>query len=237
MQIGILETGRPAPALARDFGTYADMVAHLLADGETVSFRRFWLQEDDFPEDIRSCDAWTITGSRSSVTEELPWMLRLEALLREAAGTGWPVIGICFGHQILAKALGADVRQAANGWQLGLKDYELTDRPSWLKDAPGRLRLNAIHQDQVLEVPPGATLLASSPDCPIAALTYGNWAVTLQAHPEFSIPFEQALLSSCVGKTLPEQPGRVALAELDKADAATDADLVARGLLRFLRER
>ncbi|PKU24219.1 type 1 glutamine amidotransferase [Telmatospirillum siberiense] len=237
MLIGILETGRPAPALAGQYGTYADMVEVLLGGDPDLNFHRFWLPEEDCPESASSCDAWVITGSRCSVTEEQPWMLALESLLRKARDAKRPVIGLCFGHQILAKAMGGHVAPAPNGWQLGLKDYELRDRPAWLAKAPERLRLNAIHQDQVLTPPPGATLLANAPACPYAALSYGNWAVSFQAHPEFTVDFEKALLSAYVGVTLPEDSGRAALADLAKPNAATDSPLIAEGLLRFLRQQ
>lgn len=233
MLIGILETGRPAPGLAAAFGTYADMVEALLG-GRDLNYHRFWLPEEDCPESPSSCDAWVITGSRCSVTEEQPWMLALESLLRGTRDANRPVIGLCFGHQILAKALGGKVMPAAQGWQLGIKDYALCQRPAWLAAAPAHLRLNAIHQDQVVSLPPGATLLAGEPDCPVAALAYGNWAVSFQAHPEFTVDFEKALLETYVGQTLPEGPGRAALARLAAPDAATDSALVARGLRTFL---
>ena len=162
-------------------------------------------------------------------------MLRLEALMRDAQAAQRPVVGICFGHQILAKALGGEVRAAPNGWQLGLRHYDLTHRPAWLKDAPNRLRINAIHQDQVLRAPTGSTLLATAPGCPIAALAYGTWAVSLQAHPEFTLSFEKALLVADVA--LPNEPRRAALAEFDRTAGITDAPLIGRGLLRFLRRR
>jgi len=235
MLIGILETGRPAPMLAREFGSYADMTAKLVADGDDVTCLHFWLPDGEFPQSARDCDAWMITGSRDSVTEELPWMVRLEAFLRDAQLLRRPVIGICFGHQILAKALGGEVRVASQGWQLGLKDYALSARPDWLEGAPDSLRINAIHQDQVVRAPQGSTVLATAPDCPIAALAYGDWAVSFQAHPEFTLSFEKALLSAYVGVSLPEDTGRAALAGLDKEDATTDSSVIAQGLRRFLR--
>jgi GMP synthase (glutamine-hydrolysing) len=234
MRIGILETGRPAPALARQHGSYADMVERLLATEGDFSFTRSWLQGGVFPPSAEACDGWVVTGSRSSVTEEASWMLRLEALLRQAQERGRKVVGICFGHQILAKALGGRVAPAPNGWQLGLKDYRLLAKPDWLADLPDRLRLNAIHQDQVLAAPEGAALLATALGCPLAALGYGDWAVSFQAHPEFSLPFEKALLDAYTGDGLPEELGREALARLAEADAATDGPRLGRALTRFL---
>jgi GMP synthase (glutamine-hydrolysing) len=164
-------------------------------------------------------------------------MLRLEGLLRDAEATRRPVIGICFGHQILAKALGGEVKAAPNGWQLGLTDYELIERPAWLEDAQDCFRLNAIHQDQVLRAPPGSSLLARATGCPIAALTYGNWAVSFQAHPEFTVPFEKILLTRLAGQILPDKLSCFALSALNQPNVNTDAVALAKGLQRFLRRR
>jgi GMP synthase (glutamine-hydrolysing) len=93
MRIGILEAGRPAPKLAKEFGSYAEMTANLIADGDDVVFRHYWLPEGEFPQSLEDCDAWVITGSRHSVLEEQSWMLHLEAFLRDAQARRWPVVG------------------------------------------------------------------------------------------------------------------------------------------------
>lgn len=237
MKIGILETGRPNPTLAARHGTYADMVAALLKDGDGLFFERFHVQEDEFPESALSCDGWVITGSRHSVTEETPWMLRLEELLRDAVDAKRPIFGICFGHQILAKALGADVRKAPNGWQLGLQSYQVTDRPDWMADAPDTLRINAIHEDQVLSLPEGARLLATSTACPFAGLAYGDVAASFQAHPEFTLPFEKDLLTTYSGVSFPDDLGQQALASVTAPDAETDSARIAQWVRHFFLER
>jgi GMP synthase (glutamine-hydrolysing) len=234
MLIGILETGRPAPALMAEHGSYTAMVATLLGAGDgALTFQSFAVMDDEFPAGVEDCEGYVITGSRFSVIDETPWMLRLEDFLRDAMAKDCPVFGICFGHQILAKALGGEVKQSEQGWQLGLKTYHVTKRPDWMADAPETLRINAIHQDQVLTVPEGAEVIATAPQCPVAGLVYGDKAVSFQAHPEFTLDFERDLLKTYTGVTLPKDLGKQAQAGLKAKDAEIDSALIARLIRRF----
>lgn len=234
MLIGILETGRPAPALVAEHGSYSAMVATLLSAGDGVmQFKNFAVLEDEFPQSVEECDGYVITGSRFSVTDETPWMLRLEQFIRDAMAKDRPIFGICFGHQILAKALGADVKQAEQGWQLGLQSYQVTKKPDWMADAPETFRLNAIHQDQVQTVPEGAEVIATAPQCPLAGLVYGNKAASLQAHPEFNLDFERDLLKTFTGVTLPKDLGNAAQGTVNAEGAETDSLLIARMIRKF----
>ncbi len=233
MRIGILETGRPAPSLGAEYGSYPDMVATLLAAGDgQLEFARFAVLEDELPASVEDCDGYVVTGSRFAVMEESPWMLRLESFLRQAMAAERPIFGICFGHQILAKAMGGVVKKAGQGWQLGLKRYHLAKHPAWMDPAPDSIVLNAFHQDQVQEIPEGAEIIATALACPVAGLAYGDKAFSLQAHPEFSVEFERALLKANSGKTVPPDLGQEALSGLTPG-TETDAPLVARWVRRF----
>ncbi|MCW2316701.1 GMP synthase (glutamine-hydrolyzing) [Rhodoblastus acidophilus] len=234
MHIGVLETGRPAPQLVAAHGDYVDMVTRLFAGESDISFSRYWLQEEPLPA-LDACDAYVITGSRCSVLDEAPWMLALEDFLRRARAARRRVIGICFGHQILAKALGGRVEKAATGWRLGLNSYALDGAPDWLNGAKV-LRINAIHQDQVVVAPEGARKFATGVDCPVAALAYDDWAVSVQAHPEFTMEFERSLLTTLRGVTLSEGLADQALATLDAPGAQTDSADIAKGFAAFLRK-
>ncbi|MBK1664842.1 glutamine amidotransferase [Rhodospirillum rubrum] len=240
MSIGILETGRPAPALASRHGDYVEMAAGLLAAGAVPpppTVARFAVIDGEFPDSATRCDAWVVTGSRHSATEEAPWMLRLEALLREAVAAGRPVIGLCFGHQILAKALGGRVEPSPFGWQLGLQDYRVIDAPDWLADLGPTIGLNAIHQDHVSVAPPGASLLATAPHCPNAALVYGKAAISFQGHPEFTRDFERDLLALYGGDTLPADRAGQALAAMEGGGLTADALTIADALRRFIAQK
>ncbi|MCV2877168.1 type 1 glutamine amidotransferase [Rhodobacteraceae bacterium XHP0102] len=176
MIIGILQTGHMPDELKPEFSDYARLFAQLLA-GHDFEFRVFNVVDMVFPDSIGDADGWLITGSRHGVYEDHPFIPPLEALIRDIHAARIPLIGVCFGHQIIAQALGGRVEKFAGGWCVGRQEYHLTD---------GRkLHLNAWHQDQVIAPCDGAVTLASNAFCAHAMLSYGGHTFTVQAHPEF----------------------------------------------------
>lgn len=234
MKIGILETGRPPEGLEAH-GSYASMFERLL--GPEYEYVVYPVIDDVFPEAVDSVDAWLVTGSRFGAYDTDPWIRRLEAFLRAAMAAGVPIVGICFGHQLLAQALGAKVEKAEAGWGVGPHDYDVVERPPWLIGVGARFTLNAMHQDQVLTLPPGATLVARSEFCPLAVLAYGDRAMSIQAHPEFDNAYERALIAKRRGVLIPEERADPALAAMAAAgEAAPDAGHAAAWIRAFLRE-
>ena len=195
MRIGILETGRPPDALKGKHQDYPGMFERLLAEANPeLSFQTFAAIDGEVPGDPKQCDGWLITGSRHGVYEKLPWMLKLEQLIQDAVKAKVPVVGICFGHQIMAEALGGKVVKSDKGWGLGLHDYEVTQAPDWMESAPRKVTIPAVHQDQVVVKPPGAEVIASSDFCTYAALAYDDVGLSFQGHPEFSEAYQRDLL-------------------------------------------
>ncbi|MDR3518833.1 MAG: type 1 glutamine amidotransferase [Azospirillaceae bacterium] len=234
--IGILEAGRPADKLIGQHGSFTDMLSRLLRGADpSLSFTSYAVRDHDFPTGPTACDGWVITGSAHSAYEDLPWIRRLEVFLRDSVAIGIPVVGICFGHQILAQALGGTVEKSERGWGLGLHDYALVTRPPWMDGfADDRISLPAIHQDQVVALPPDATVIAGSAFCPYAALAYGDRALSFQAHPEFDLAFEADLIRSLSGSRLDPDRARAALQGVTAPQATTDAGAVAAWIARFL---
>ncbi|NVK44425.1 MAG: glutamine amidotransferase [Oceanospirillaceae bacterium] len=236
MKIGILETGTSPEEMAASYGSYSDLfVRHLGGVDAGLAFEVFRVVDDVLPASAEDCDGWLITGSRHGVYEDLPWMRRLKAFIAEVWQADKPLVGICFGHQIVAEALGGRVEKSKRGWGVGLHRYQLVGDCNGFGGRGGRLTLNALHQDQVVEKPAAARVFASSDFCPYAGLQYGDRILTLQAHPEFTLDYAKALLTLRRGR--PITPDRVdeALAGLGAAAASTDADLVAPLLVAFLR--
>ena len=190
--IGILETGVPPTDLAARFGAYDAMVRRMLGDG--FSYRTYRVREGELPADPADHAAYVITGSSAGVYDDLPWIAPLQSFIRAAQGRA-RMVGLCFGHQVMAEALGGRVEKSDKGWGLGLHDYDVLRAEPWMDEAPPRIAVAASHQDQVIAAPAGATVLASSAFTPYAALVYaGGDAVSFQFHPEFESGMAKALV-------------------------------------------
>lgn len=207
MRIGILECGRPAPDVANTHGTYPDMFAGLLA-GHGFSFRAYHVEGMEFPDRVDEQDGWLITGSKHGVYEDHAFIAPLEQLVRQAYAQAVPMVGICFGHQIIAQALGGHVEKFSGGWAIGRTAYRIDDQT---------LHLNAWHQDQVIRRPADATVIGQSEFCEHAALIYGKRAFTVQPHPEFKSDIIASMAAQRKG-TL-DYPDHI----MDRAIAAADA--------------
>jgi GMP synthase-like glutamine amidotransferase len=200
-RIGLLMVGHVDPKSVHIAGDYPELFAELLRDHD-LELVRYDIDRGHFPTTVGECDGWLCGPSRSSAYDDLPWRPDAEALLREIVATEVPYVGICFGHQLLAQAHGATVERAAGGWQVGLREYAIVEQQPWMSStAPvSTISLIASHQDQVVALPDGATLLARADDggCPVAGFTLGPRAWTLQPHPEFVAPLADHLLAGRV---------------------------------------
>ena len=234
MRIGILATGITPDELLGRFGSYADMFMRLLGSrAPAFSFEVFDVRDDQFPASVAACDGWIMTGSRCGVYDDLPWMAPLKQFIRDAYAAVVPLVGICFGYQIVASAFGASVQKYQGGWGVGLNTYRIEGQHAFVDAGDSAFTINAMHQDQVLELPQNAQLFATSEFCRYAGLVYGDRILTLQAHPEFTIEFERELVGSRRGEVVPEAVADAGLATLVDA-AAIDSAKVARWIIRFL---
>lgn len=223
MQIGILQTGPVAEPLATRFGQYGDMFRRRLED-KGFTFRVYDVTRGEFPADPRACDGWLITGSRHGVYEDHPWIAPLEAFIREIVAARRPLVGVCFGHQIIARALGGRVEKAPGGWIVGRQEYRRPDGST--------VPFHAWHQDQVLEPPPGAEVILTHPACPYAGLAIGETVRTIQAHPEFEADYLRGLLEHRAPGIVPEPLRRAAL---ESAEGPVAGDEWAEEVAAFFR--
>jgi GMP synthase-like glutamine amidotransferase len=234
MRIGLLEADHVAERYRPIAGDYADMftamVASVAPDAELVGYdaRRGVLPS--WPDE---CDAWLCTGSSSSVYDDEPWIDGLTGFVRAVHEVRVPFVGICFGHQLIAHALGGRTERAAVGWGAGAIEMGLTGSEPWMQPPLDRATLLYSHQDQVTELPPGGRVLASAPHCPVAMLAVDDDVIGIQAHPEFGTAYVRALLDDRVDR-IGEAGTARAIASLAQP---TDEATVARWLLAFVRAR
>ena len=218
MLIGILQTGLAPDALADTMGDYPDMFAQLLA-GHGFQFRTYRVVDGVFPVSVKDYAGWLITGSRHGTYEGHPWITPLEQFIRDAFAAHVPMVGVCFGHQIIAQAMGGRVERFAGGWAVGATDYDFGDQT---------LTMNAWHRDQVVVVPKGAKVIASNDFCTNAALLYDDLALTVQAHPEFESDFVGGLIDTRGKGVVPDDILTAASARLDQPNQnKTMADQIA----------
>ena len=186
MKIGILQTGRAPDDLRTDLGDYPALFERMLA-GYEFDFAAWHVEEMEFPASVHDADGWLITGSRHGAYEDHPFIPPLEQFIRDAFGAGLPVVGICFGHQIMAQAMGGKVAKFSGGWAVGAQQYQIEGQ---------QVTLNAWHQDQVITPPKGAQTIGRNAFCAHAALAYGTQGYSVQPHPEFDDAFIQGLIDT-----------------------------------------
>ncbi|MGB3245377.1 MAG: type 1 glutamine amidotransferase [Sulfitobacter sp.] len=183
MKIGILLTGHPPEEIAA--GERYDAYFQRLLGKEDFTYVTYSVVDGEMPLAPDAADGWLITGSKHGAYEPHPWIPPLEAFIRACYSARVPMIGVCFGHQIIAQAMGGKVAKFDGGWSVGRTEYQIDGES---------VAINAWHQDQVVERPETATLIGSSDFCENAALLYDDMMLTIQPHPEYADEFIDGLI-------------------------------------------
>jgi GMP synthase-like glutamine amidotransferase len=186
--------------------------AHFPNDGQKVvqlmqPLRPDWtyevvpVKDGVLPENPEAFDGYVITGSPASVNDDrLPWVGQLLAFIRAVHALQQPLIGLCFGHQAVARALGGQVVRHAAGWGLGTAPTQWQVARPWMQPPQSTTTLMAAHNEQVTRMPEGAECLGGSDFCPIGSMQMGQHIWTTQFHPEMPRVFMQALLAHLADK-------------------------------------
>lgn len=232
MKVAILETDILRPELLPDYHGYGVMFLSLFERiGTDWHFEIFSVINGDYPANIDDFDAYLITGSKHDAFGDDDWILRLGDYCRQLYQAGKPQIGICFGHQLLAHALGGRAERAGPGWGLGIMEYRLAERPAFVDDdEPVKLLIS--HRDQVTQLPPEGKLLLRNEFCPLAGYYIPDRVFCVQGHPEFSKDYTRALLCYRENDVSPEKMTRI-LASLDEKP---EGERIARWIKAFLEQ-
>jgi GMP synthase-like glutamine amidotransferase len=193
MHVAIFKTGDPPSDAGTVAPSYARMIVKAL--GPSYTYQEFDAVRRDLPRPSPSVGAYVITGSSAGVQDGDSWIDSLHDWLPEV-DPATPLIGICFGHQIMAKAFGGSVKRSRNGWAVGLRRYKVQLHETWMTQT-GHFVLPVLHQDQVVVAPPGSRVIAAHEACPFGALSYGDRrALSFQGHPEIPLAYASTLIET-----------------------------------------
>lgn len=196
MKLGILKSLKPEDdALIPGHGTEQKRFEQFFQQVKApFDIHLYDVTQGEFPASPHECDAYLISGSDQGVYDSEPWIPVLAQFIRDCYAAQRKMVGICFGHQMLAHTLGGHTEKSHKGWGLGLRDIDLVSPKPWMTPAIDTLRLNFSHQDQVIHLPPNAELLATNEFCPNIAFCIGDQVFGMQAHPEITNPFMAAIV-------------------------------------------
>ncbi|RZU98658.1 type 1 glutamine amidotransferase [Spiribacter vilamensis] len=230
IRVGVLLCDDLHEELATDWASYFSLFENLLTDDrqdiEAVGFR---VHAGEWPETPASADAWVVTGSRASVHEAPEWVAPLKAFVRSIDEREQPLIGVCFGHQLIQAALGGETRRSSMGWHLGTYAVECEVAFAG-REAGDPLALLAVHQDQVVAPAPGFERLATSAQCPWYAMRRGR-TLTIQGHPEF----DQAFFAAIMERVRPRAGDAEVDAALETLPAQDDTPAVRAYMREWVR--
>ena len=235
MKLTIIQTGEVPLSLRDRFGPYRRMFETMFdGTGQGFAYDMVAVSDGEPLPDPRALEGIVITGSAAGVYDDYAWLDPLRAFIRDAYGKQTPMLGVCFGHQIMADALGGDVRKSDKGWGLGRHTYAVRGRPDFMRTAPAALAVACSHQDQVIVPPAEAEVILSSDFTPNAGLSYRNGAaLSFQPHPEFADDYTVALAELRRGKA----PDKIVEAAITSMATPSHSGDVAGYIGQFFRGR
>lgn len=234
MIIGILETDSVDDGVENHYGSYADMFKRLFAKiDNSITYKVYQAHNYSLPEVTNECDAYLITGSKSSVYDADDWIGELKTFIRQLNQEKKKLIGICFGHQIIAEALGGHVKKSKKGWGVGLMTSTVLRHKSWMDPKMTTFDLLVSHQDQVINLPEEAILIVTNEFCKNSGFMIEDHFLTFQGHPEYEPGYLIHLMDKRV-KAIGEE--RIVMAKHTLVKEA-DGGLVAGWIVGFINDR
>ena len=195
MKIGILKCDSTMEHFRKEHGDYPDMFISLFQSVEPIlEFETYDVILGEYPKNLQENDVYLISGSRYGVNDGDKWIDDLEKFVLELQHRKHPLIGICFGHQMIAKALGGKTELASQGWGAGVQSYQIILTEPWMEPDLEQFSILSFHKDQVTKLPEDAVLIAESNFCTYSAYYIGEWLISFQGHPELTKDYVRALL-------------------------------------------
>ncbi len=232
LKIGILDCDILHETLRKQYVSYAHMFQTLFMQvAPSIDFAVYPVIDGTYPETVDECDAYIITGSKSSAYDNDDWIAELRNYIRTLASHRKKMVGICFGHQLLAHVLGGRTKKSDNGWGVGVMSSEVMANPDWMQPVMPSYSLLVSHKDQVVQLPSNATVIATSPYCENAAFQIEDYALGFQGHPEFIRGYSRQLMEMR-REIIPADVLEKGMASLTES---TDHLVVAKWIVNFMK--
>jgi len=200
MKVAILQCDEVLQRLQPQFGDYVDMIQHMFeVIDDTFDFDVFDVRQGHYPQDRKVYDFYITTGSKAGVYDDLAWIEPFVKFIQQLYKEQKKLIGICFGHQIMAKALQCEVEKSEKGWGIGMAVNRIIATPDWMpnKELEQKSSLNILvsHQDQVMTLTSDALVIAESEFCPYFVVQWNKHFLSIQGHPEWDADYSRTRIN------------------------------------------
>ncbi|CAM1503293.1 Fc.00g080690.m01.CDS01 [Cosmosporella sp. VM-42] len=242
LRLAILEADTPQPNTRDKFGGYTGVFTALLTSAagsaaalaEQVTITGYDVVNDlnSYPA-LADIDAILITGSRHTAFESDPWIVKLVEFTKAAIEGGVRVVGVCFGHQIVGRAMGAALGKSDRGWEVAVTEVDLTEKGKEIFGLD-KMHIHQMHRDIVFDFPPNSIPLGSNQICEVQGMYVPGKYITVQGHPEFTEEIISEILFNRhkVGIFSDE----VYEGAMKRAPIPHDGVKIAQAFLKFIRE-
>ncbi len=232
MKIGILNAIHPDSGKVNWDGTPVDAYIRFFESVDApFEFEGYMVAQGEFPDSPDACDGYVVTGSPQGVYDEDEWIAPLAQFIRDSYAAGKKLVGICFGHQMIAHSLGGHAEKSDKGYGFGLKRFDVMKKRPWMGDQPDQCSLYFAHQDQVMTLPPGAELLGGNGFCPNLVYEIENQVLGIQGHPEFTPSIMRDILELVDGAMEPE----ILQTAVSSLQTTPDNQAVGHWIVNFLK--
>ena len=233
MNICLLKCGNVQHDLLHVSGDHEDMFISLFQKyAPSVRLFVFDVQKDNYPNNLNDYAGFLSTGSPASVYDDFSWINAYKSFTHKLFLNGHKHVGICFGHQMIAEALGGKVQKSERDWEIGIKSFQILLPTPWMNAKKlENYSLIVSHQDQVVKLPENAKVIAGNDHCPVGIFMIGDHVLGIQQHPEFTKEYHIASINSRKNIIKPELI-EYALKSMDKK---TDSDIVAKWIENFFK--